>query len=80
MTLFHALFAWTMPLFVYWAIMAYSRTIAFYAGLVSIFSFAPLLFMKWVHHDQTYIFFLVLTTCVFAVSYTHLTLPTILLV
>ena len=64
-TLFHALFALVMPLLIYWVVAAYSRVIAFYAGLASVVCLAPVLFMKWVHHDQTYVFFLVLTTCVF---------------
>ena len=64
-TLILALFAVVMPLLVYWAVAVYSRVIAFYASLVSTASLGSILFMKWIHHDQTYIFFMVLTTCVF---------------
>jgi hypothetical protein len=59
-TIIHALFAVLMPVLVYWSLVRTSPTVAFYAGLFSIISLVPIYFLKWIHHDQTYIFFLLL--------------------
>jgi hypothetical protein len=61
--LIQAGFAVLMPLLVYEAIRRLSPMAAFYAGLASVISLSPFLFMKMFHHDQAYIFFLVLTLC-----------------
>jgi hypothetical protein len=66
-TLIQAAFAIMMPILIYWSLLAASPTIAFYAGALSAVSFAPIYFLKWIHHDQTYIFFVVLVTVMLAV-------------
>ncbi len=58
--LIQAGFAVLMPLLIYEAIRRLSPMAAFYAGLASVISLGPFLFMKMIHHDQAYIFFLVL--------------------
>jgi hypothetical protein len=64
-TLIHAIFAFLMPLLVYAAIHKLSPPVAFYAALCATLSLAPILFMKWIHHDQAYIFFsLLMLTCI----------------
>src|SRR5829696_5088111 len=66
-TLIQAAFAIMMPILIYWALVATSQTIAFYAGVLSAMSFAPIYFLKWIHHDQTYIFFVVLVIAMLAI-------------
>jgi hypothetical protein len=61
--LFQAGFAIAMPLLVYESIRRLSPTPAFYAGLAGVVSLSPFLFMKMIHHDQSYIFFSVLMLC-----------------
>jgi hypothetical protein len=61
--LLQAGFAALMPLLVYESIHRLSPTAAFYAGLASAISLSPFLFMKMIHHDQSYIFFSVLMLC-----------------
>jgi hypothetical protein len=58
--LIHAIFAIAMPILIYLAVYRISATIAFLVGLFAIASLAPIYFMKWIHHDQGYIFFSVL--------------------
>lgn len=58
--LLQAAFAIISPLLIYKALQELSPTIAFYSGLLSIFSCTPFYFMKMIHHDQTYIFFSIL--------------------
>jgi uncharacterized membrane protein YfcA len=55
--LLQALFAILMPVLIYLAIYRFSRAAAFYAGLTAIVFLAPIYYMKWIHHDQTFIFF-----------------------
>ncbi len=61
--LLQAAFAVVMPLLIYAAIRRLSQTAAFYAGLAGVVSLSPFLFMKMIHHDQSYIFFSVLMLC-----------------
>src|SRR5262249_34064375 len=65
-TLIHAVFAILMPVFIYWTLVRASPTVAFYAGLASIISLVPIYFLKWIHHDQTYIFFIILVIALLA--------------
>jgi hypothetical protein len=60
-TLIHALFAVLMPVLVYWSLVRASPTIAFYMGLVCILSLAPFTYVKFLYHDQAYMFFNLLT-------------------
>jgi hypothetical protein len=61
--LFQAGFAIVMPLLVYESLCRLSPTAAFYAGLASVVSLSPFLFMKMIHHDQSYIFLSVAMLC-----------------
>lgn len=61
--LLQAGFAVLLPLLIYESIRRLSPTAAFYAGLASIVSLSPFLFMKMIHHDQSYIFFSALMLC-----------------
>lgn len=65
-TLIQAAFAALMPLLVYWSIVRVSPVVAYYAGIASILSLAPIYFMKWIHHDQAYIFFTILIVALLA--------------
>jgi hypothetical protein len=56
-TIILAQFAILMPLLVYWCLVRASRVIAFYAGLICILSLAPVMYMKFLFHDQAYMFF-----------------------
>jgi hypothetical protein len=66
--LLQALMAWLMPLLVYGTIGSRHRVAAYAAAVGTVLSMAPYLFMKWIHHDQTYIF-LSLVTIYLAVEY-----------
>lgn len=63
-----AAMAWAMPLLVYALLGRGHRVAAYYAGLATILSMAPYLFMTMIHHDQAYIF-LSLVTAYWAVRY-----------
>lgn len=65
-TLIQAAFAVLMPLLIYWSIVRVSPAVAYYAGIASILSLAPVYFMKWIHHDQSYIFFTLLVVTLLA--------------
>lgn len=52
-----AIMAWLMPLLVYGCLGPQYRVASFTAGLATIFSLSPFLFMKMIHHDQAFIFF-----------------------
>lgn len=65
-TLVQATFAVLMPLLVYWSVVRIAPTVAYYAAIASVVSFGPILFMKWIHHDQTYIFFMLLVVALLA--------------
>lgn len=60
LTAIQALFAVMIPIFVYLPISYYSKAAGFYASLLTIFSLTPYLFMKMIHHDETYMFFMML--------------------
>jgi hypothetical protein len=66
-TLIQAAFAILMPILVYYSLVGTSPTIAFYAGILSALSLAPVYFLKWIHHDQTYMFFMMLVIAMLAV-------------
>jgi hypothetical protein len=59
--LFQAAFAIMAPLLIYEGLQRLSPFVAFYSGLISLLSLTPFYFMKMLHHDQTYIFFSVLS-------------------
>jgi hypothetical protein len=65
-TLIHAVFAILMPVLLYLAICRLSQPVALLTAACAIASFAPIYYMKWIHHDQTYIFFTVLTAALLA--------------
>jgi len=58
-----AVFAVALPLLVFDSLRGLSPCLAFYTGLVSILTLGPYIFMKMIHHDQSYIFFSMLTLC-----------------
>jgi hypothetical protein len=60
-TLIYATFAVLMPVLVYLSLVWASPAIAFYTGLASILSLAPYTYIKFLYHDQGYIFFNILT-------------------
>lgn len=62
--LIQAGFAILLPLLIYEGLQRLSPMIAFYAGLASIAMLSPFYFMKMIHHDQAYIFFLTAMLCV----------------
>jgi hypothetical protein len=66
--LVQAAMAWAMPLLVYGAVGPFFRAAAYLAGLATIVSMSPYLFMKMIHHDQLYIF-LSLLTIYLAIAY-----------
>ena len=61
--LIQAAFAIVLPLLIYTGLRRLSPSLAFYTGLASIVTLSPFYFMKIIHHDQTYIFFSMLTVC-----------------
>jgi hypothetical protein len=63
-------FAVLMPIFIYVAIDRFSRPVAYTAALFAICSLAPVYFMKMIHHDQAYIFLMMLMISILAV-YLH---------
>jgi hypothetical protein len=60
-TLIYALFAILMPVLVYWSLVRTSPTVAFYVGMLCILSLSPYTYMKFLFHDQAYMFFTLLT-------------------
>lgn len=66
MTIIQGLMAMIMPVLIYWTIVPISRVGAFLISIGSIISLGPFLFVKWLHHDQTYIFFSVVTLWTFS--------------
>src|SRR5262249_44897866 len=60
-TIIQAAFAVAMPVLVYLSLVRASPTIAFFAGLICIVSLAPYTYMKWLYHDQAYMFFNILS-------------------
>lgn len=56
-TLIQAAMAWAMPLLVHGTVGPQHPKAAYLAGLLTIASLAPYLFMKMIHHDQAYVFF-----------------------
>jgi hypothetical protein len=61
MTLIQAAMAGLMPLIIYLAIRPISAAAAYYTALTFLFSMFPFTYMKWMHHDQTYAFFTMLS-------------------
>ena len=56
-TLVQAAFGILMPVLVFYALVRASPTVAYYAGIALTLSLAPVLYIKWLYHDQSYIFF-----------------------
>jgi hypothetical protein len=59
-TVVHAAFAVLMPVLVYVALRPFSPGIAYYSGQIGNICLGSFLYVKFVHHDQTYIFFVML--------------------
>lgn len=64
-TLVQTAFTYLLPLMIYKAIDPRFPCLAFVTALLSMASFAPYHFMKWIHHDHPYLFFTVLTALCF---------------
>lgn len=60
-TLFQAIMATLIPILCYLAVRPIFPYLAYYTGLAVILTLSPFYFMKWIHHDQCYIFFTVLS-------------------
>jgi len=61
LVLLQATMAWSIPLLVYGTVGPAHHRAGFAAGLVTILSMSPFLFMKMIHHDQAYVFLSLLT-------------------
>src|ERR1700722_780742 len=59
-----AAFAVVLPLLVFESLRRLAPLAAFYTSLASILALSPFLFIKMIHHDQSYIFFEMLTLCI----------------
>ena len=59
-TLLQATFAILMPLLSYASVKPFSQGAAYYVAQITNLSLVPILFMKMIHHDQTYLFFMML--------------------
>jgi hypothetical protein len=57
MTIIQALMAMIIPVLIYRTVQPVSVRGAYYVALASILSLGPFLFVKWLFHDQTYVFF-----------------------
>ena len=55
----------SMPVLTYFTLRPWFPRAAYYTGLALAFSLAPFLMIKMIHHDQPYIFFTVLSLCLF---------------
>lgn len=64
--LLQAAFSALMPLMLYWAVVRVSPATAYYAGIAALASLAPFHFMKWIHHDHAYIFFMLVVVAILA--------------
>lgn len=60
-TLLQAVFSLLMPVMIYLIFGDRYPRAAFYTALLSIVSLAPYQFVKWIHHDHAYLFFIVVT-------------------
>jgi hypothetical protein len=60
-TIIQALMGMTMPLLAYSAIRPWFPKTAYYTAIASVICLAPFLLFKFIHHDQPYIFFSVLS-------------------
>ena len=65
-TIIQALMAILIPVLVYLTMLPVSISGAYYTAIASIISLGPFLFVKWLHHDQTYIFCSILTLWTFS--------------
>jgi hypothetical protein len=59
-TLIHAAFALLMPVLVYFTLRPFSPSIGYYSGQIGNLCLGSFLYIKFIHHDQTYIFFMML--------------------
>jgi hypothetical protein len=62
-----AAFAAVLSLLIFESLRRLAPRTAFYTGLASTLALSPYLFMKMIHHDQSYIFFEMLTLCMILV-------------
>jgi hypothetical protein len=64
-TIIQSVMAVWIPVMVYWTLAHASELWAYRVGMFSVVSLAPLLFVKWLHHDQAYVFFTVVDAWLF---------------
>ncbi len=64
-TIIQSFMAVWIPVIVYRTLVHASERWAYLVGMFSVSSLAPLLFVKWLHHDQPYVFFSVVDTWLF---------------
>lgn len=57
LTILQSLMAVTMPLAIYASLIHASERWAYVTAMISAATLAPILFVKWIHHDQAYVFF-----------------------
>lgn len=65
LTIIQALMGISIPILIYLSIAPLSRAIAYYTAIASIISLSPYFFVKWIHHDQAYVFFCILSIWAF---------------
>lgn len=65
-TIIQSLMAISMPVMIYATLRDASETWAYVVGVVAAATLTPVLFVKWVHHDQAYVFVSVLDIWLFA--------------
>lgn len=66
LALVQTMFAFLMPLLIYRIVERFDCRAAYWAGILAIVSMGPYQFMRWIHHDQPYIFFGVLGCYIFS--------------
>jgi hypothetical protein len=65
LTIIQALMGVVTPVLIYLAVAPFSRVGAYYTALASIVTLSPYFFFKWIHHDQAFVFFCVVTIWTF---------------
>jgi Dolichyl-phosphate-mannose-protein mannosyltransferase len=65
-TIIQSAMAAMIPLLTYFTISPVSARAAYLAGLASAVSLVPFAFVKWIHHDQLYVFCTMLAVCLFS--------------
>lgn len=64
-TIIQALMGIAIPALIYLAVAPVSRVGAYYTAFASIVTLSPYFFFKWVHHDQAFVFFCIVTIWTF---------------